>query len=114
MLAVALSRPKPAPPPAPAPETEKPLEGFLTRDAIKSFYVHGSANPELISPDNWNHDFGLMTRPHSVRINLDLFYDYRTNVALYPKWQAFLREKQPKTLRWDCVVPPRLYGNCRV
>ena len=81
-----------------APETEKPLEGFLTRDAIKSFYVHGSANPELISPDNWNHDFGLMTRPHSVRINLDLFYDYRTNVALYPKWQAFLREKQPKTL----------------
>ena len=47
-------------------ETEKPLEGFLTRDAIKSFYVHGSPNPELIGPDNWNYDFGLMTRPHSV------------------------------------------------
>ena len=60
--------------------------------------MHGSPNPELIGPDNWNYDFGLMTRPHSVRINLDLFYDYRTNVDLYPKWQAFLRQRQPKTL----------------
>jgi pimeloyl-ACP methyl ester carboxylesterase len=33
-----------------------------------------------------------------VRINLDLFYDYRTNVELYPEWQKFLRERQPKTL----------------
>jgi pimeloyl-ACP methyl ester carboxylesterase len=39
-----------------------------------------------------------MQRPNSVRINLDLFYDYRTNVELYPWWQAFLREHQPKTL----------------
>jgi pimeloyl-ACP methyl ester carboxylesterase len=39
-----------------------------------------------------------MQRPHSVRINLDLFYDYRTNVALYPQWQKFLRDRQPKTL----------------
>jgi hypothetical protein len=29
---------------------------------------------------------------------MDLFYDYRTNVALYPKWQAFLKENQPKTI----------------
>lgn len=39
-----------------------------------------------------------MARPNSVRINLDLFYDYRTNVAQYPEWQAFLRKNQPKTL----------------
>lgn len=80
------------------PETEKPLEGFLTRDAIKSFYLHGAPHPELISPDNWNSDYGFMQRPHSVRMNLDLFYDYRTNVALYPQWQKFLRDRQPKTL----------------
>jgi len=78
--------------------TEKPLEGFLTHDAIKSFYLHGAARPELISPDNWESDYGFMLRPHSVRINLDLFYDYRTNVALYPEWQKFLRDRQPKTL----------------
>jgi pimeloyl-ACP methyl ester carboxylesterase len=81
-----------------SPETEKPLTAFLTREAIKSFYLHGAAQPELISPDNWESDFGFMQRPHAMRINLDLFYDYRTNVALYPEWQKLLRDRQPKTL----------------
>ena len=39
-----------------------------------------------------------MQRPNAIRINLDLFYDYRTNVALYPTWQALLRDRQPKTI----------------
>jgi pimeloyl-ACP methyl ester carboxylesterase len=81
-----------------SPETEKPLAGFLTHDAIKGIYLHGAKNPELISPDNWEIDSALMQRPNVVRINLDLFYDYRTNVPLYPAWQAFLREHQPKTI----------------
>ena len=79
-------------------ETERPLEGFLTRDTIKAIYMQGAKKPEAISPDNWNSDFYFMQRPHSVRMNLDLFYDYRTNVGLYPKWQAFMRDRQPKTL----------------
>jgi pimeloyl-ACP methyl ester carboxylesterase len=79
-------------------ETEKPLEGFLTRDTIKAIYMQGAKQPEAISPDNWDSDFYFMQRPHSVRLNLDLFYDYRTNVGLYPKWQAFMRDRQPKTL----------------
>jgi pimeloyl-ACP methyl ester carboxylesterase len=81
-----------------SPETEKPLAGFLTHDAIKGIYLHGAQHPELISPDNWKSDYGFMQRPHAVRINLDLFYDYRTNVAFYPQWQSFLRDRQPKTL----------------
>jgi pimeloyl-ACP methyl ester carboxylesterase len=79
-------------------QTEEPLEGFLTRDTIKAIYMQGAKKPEAISPDNWDSDFYFMQRPHSVRMNLDLFYDYRTNVGLYPKWQAFMRERQPKTL----------------
>ncbi|MGH7784561.1 MAG: alpha/beta fold hydrolase, partial [Candidatus Binatia bacterium] len=79
-------------------ETEKPLEAFLTHDTIKAIYLHGAKDPESISPDNWESDFAFMQRPDAVRVNLDLFYDYRTNVELYPKWQAFLRENQPKTL----------------
>jgi pimeloyl-ACP methyl ester carboxylesterase len=80
------------------PETEKPIASFLELDAIKSFYLHGHKKPELISPDNWNMDFHFMERPNARRIQLDLFYDYRTNVALYPKWQAFLRDRQPNTI----------------
>jgi pimeloyl-ACP methyl ester carboxylesterase len=80
------------------PETEKPLYGFLELDVIKQVYLHGHKNPELISPDNWDVDYRFMERPNARRVQMDLFYDYRTNVALYPKWQEFLREHQPKTL----------------
>jgi pimeloyl-ACP methyl ester carboxylesterase len=74
-----------------SPETERPLAAFLEHDAIKSIYVFGAQNPDRISPDNWESDSGFMQRPNAKRVQLDLFYDYRTNVELYPKWQAFLR-----------------------
>ena len=80
------------------PETEKPLAAFLEHDAIKNIYLHGARREELISPDNWQSDFAFMERPMARRVQLDLFYDYRTNVALYPKWQQFLRDRQPKTV----------------
>ena len=80
------------------PETERPLLGFLTRDTIRTIYLHGAKRPELVSPDNWESDIAFLQRPNAVRLNLDLFYDYRTNVPLYPAWQTFLRERQPETL----------------
>ena len=79
-------------------ETEAPLAAFLQLDAIKQVYLHGHKNPELISPDNWNMDFRFMERLNARQEQMDLFYDYRTNVALYPHWQEFLRVHQPKTL----------------
>jgi pimeloyl-ACP methyl ester carboxylesterase len=53
---------------------------------------------DLVSPDAWESDIAFLQRPHAARLHLDLFYDYRTNVPLYRKWQAFLREQQPKTI----------------
>jgi pimeloyl-ACP methyl ester carboxylesterase len=81
-----------------SPETEQPLLGFLTRETIRTIYLHGATRPELVSPDAWESDIAFMQRPHAVRLNLDLFYDYRTNVPLYPAWQAFLRERRPATI----------------
>ena len=81
-----------------SPETEAPLHSFLTPETIKAIYLHGAEHPELISPDNWESDSAFMQRPHAVRLNLDLFYDYRTNVPLYPEWQRLLRERKPQTL----------------
>ncbi len=80
------------------PETEKPLEAFLEQEQIKGIYLHGARDPNRISPDNWVIDAALLQRPNAKRVQLDLFYDYRNNVTLYPQWQAFLRERQPKTL----------------
>ena len=80
------------------PATEKPLEAFLQPDTVKLVYTHGHPRPELISPDNWNMDLHYLDRPNARQVQLDLFYDYRTNVELYSQWQAFLRKQQPKTI----------------
>lgn len=81
------------------PETEKPLAGILTLEPIRDlFYLAGSRHPERISPDAWTSDLAFLARPHAVRINLDLFYDYRNNVARYPTWHALFRKLTPKTL----------------
>jgi len=80
------------------PETEAPLEAFLEHDTVKAIYTTGHRYPELISPDNWNMDLFFLARPHAHRAQLDLFYDYRTNAALYPTWQERLRATQPKTI----------------
>jgi pimeloyl-ACP methyl ester carboxylesterase len=80
------------------PDTEQGVAGLLAFETIKTVYLHGHKHPELISPDNWNMDFRFMERPNARQVQMDLFYDYRTNVALYPQWQKFLREKQPRTL----------------
>lgn len=52
----------------------------------------------LLAPDGWQHDQSLMDREGNADIQLDIFYDYRTNIPLYPKWQALLREKQTPLL----------------
>src|SRR5215470_5354739 len=73
-------------------ETEQGVAGLLEFDTIRAVYLHGHKRPELISPDNWNMDFRFMERPNARRAQMDLFYDYRTNVELYPQWQNFLRK----------------------
>jgi pimeloyl-ACP methyl ester carboxylesterase len=80
------------------PEAEKALYGFLEPATVRAVYTHGHPKPEVISPDNWNMDSFFLARPNAKQVQLDFFYDYRTNVELYPKWQAFLRSHQPRTI----------------
>lgn len=71
---------------------------LLTIEATKWQYTNGVRNPEAIAPDNWFHDQYLMDRPGNKDIQLQLFYDYRSNPPLYPEWQAYFRKYQPPTL----------------
>ena len=80
------------------PETEKALLGVFSREGLKWQYTHGTRNPENINPDTWNLDFLRMSRPGAHEIHLDLFYDYRNNISMYPKWQQYLRTHQPRML----------------
>src|SRR6185312_7013482 len=80
-------------------KNEQGVAGLLELDTVKAVYLTGSPVPELVSPDSWNSDYRLtLQRDHARRIQMDLFYDYRTNPALYPQWQAFLKQHQPKTI----------------
>ncbi|MFT4541867.1 MAG: pimeloyl-ACP methyl ester carboxylesterase [Planctomycetota bacterium] len=74
------------------------LRGLLSIDATKWQFQDGTRNPESISPDNWLVVQPLLNRPGNQDIQLAMFYDYRTNVALYPRWQQYFRENLPPTL----------------
>lgn len=71
---------------------------LVTQKATIFQYTDGVSDLSRISPDNWVHDQALLDRPGNKDIQLDLFYDYRTNVPLYPQFQQFFRERKPPTL----------------
>jgi pimeloyl-ACP methyl ester carboxylesterase len=79
-------------------EREKPLRGFLTREATIWQYTHGVRDKDAISPDNWNVDQPLLDRPGNAEVQLALFHSYGSNPPLYPTWQAYFRTHQPPTL----------------
>ena len=79
-------------------ENREALRPFTAIEGTKWQYTHGVKDPSLISPDAWTLDQAGLDRPGNAEIQLDLFYDYRTNLPLYPKFQAWFREKQPPTL----------------
>lgn len=74
------------------------LYSLVTPEITKFQYTDGVADLSRISPDNWVHDQTLLDRPGNADIQMDIFYDYRTNLPLYPSVQAYFREHQPPTL----------------
>lgn len=82
----------------PSPANAEPLHGFLTLDGTKWQFTAGTRDPSKISPDNFWHVQYLLDRPGNAAIQLKLFYDYRTNLARYPAWQALFQEHQPPVL----------------
>ena len=79
-------------------ENGKALEGFHAPAGLEWQYTHGVKDKANISPDTWSVDLQHLTRPENNEIQLAMFYDYRTNVPLYPKWQQYFRDHQPPTL----------------
>jgi pimeloyl-ACP methyl ester carboxylesterase len=71
---------------------------LLSLATTKSRHAGGDPNAERHDPDLWTDEFFFLNQPGQAEIQSDLFYDYRTNVDSYPKWQAWMREKQPRLL----------------
>ena len=82
----------------PTPANRAALRDFLTPDATKSQYLYGVQDETLMAPEAYALDSALLARPGNDEIQLDLFLDYASNVALYPKFQEYFRTKQPPLL----------------
>ena len=80
------------------PETEKPAREFVSLEGTKFHWLVGARDPEAVNPDNWVLDQALLDRPGVQDYQVDLLENYKSNIALYPVWQAAFRAHQPKTL----------------
>jgi len=81
-----------------SPTSRDALRPFLTLGGTMWQYTQGVPNVTLLSPDAWTTDQYYLDRAGNNEIQLDLFYDYRNNVALYPVWHTYFRSYQPPTL----------------
>ena len=82
----------------PTEKNRAALRDFLSPDSVKWQYTHGARVESVIPPEYYTLDSALLARPGNDDIQLDLFLDYASNVALYPKFQEYFRAKRPPLL----------------
>lgn len=90
---------------------------LLSLAATRARHLGSDPNEERYDPDLWTDEFAFLSQPGQADIQSDLFYDYRTNVEAYPKWQAWMRERQPRLLviwgKYDPSFDPSEANNYR-
>ena len=74
------------------------LRAFLKPETTIWQYTHGVPDPAVVSPDGYSLDNFYLARPGADEVQLDLFRDYRSNVALYPAFQQYFKTRQPPFL----------------
>lgn len=74
------------------------VDAFVGYEGTRARHLGTSPNPERYDPDEWGDEFVMLSHPGQRAIQAALLYDYQTNVASYPRWQAWLREHKPKLL----------------
>ena len=82
----------------PTAQNRAALRDFLTPESTRWQYVHGVSDETLVAPESYTLDSALLARPGNDEIQLDLFLDYASNVALYPKFQEYFRAQKPSLL----------------
>jgi pimeloyl-ACP methyl ester carboxylesterase len=73
-------------------------KNLLSLETTKTRHIGDDPKIELYDPDLWTDEYAFLKAPGQAQIQSDLFYDYRTNVDAYPKWQAWMQKTQPKLL----------------
>ena len=81
-----------------SPTNREALRSLLTPETTYWQYTHGVSEPGRVSPDGYTLDDHYLERPGAAEVQLDLFGDYKSNVALYPDFQSYFREHKPRLL----------------
>ena len=82
------------------------FDALVSLTATEQRHTLGTSHPQRYNPDTWTDEYAHLSRPGQREIQADLLYDYRTNVASYSAWQAWLREHKPSTLVvWGRTIP---------
>ncbi len=81
-----------------SPKNRAALRTFLAPEATQWQYTHGVADATAVSPDGYSLDNFYLARPGADEVQLDLFGDYKSNVALYPTFQNYFRTHKPRLL----------------
>jgi pimeloyl-ACP methyl ester carboxylesterase len=90
------------------------LDAFVSLEGARQRHLGNTPNPERYNPDTWTDEYAILSRPGEREIQGELLYDYQSNLASYPRWQAWLRQHRPPTLviwgRYDpsFIVPGAL------
>ena len=74
------------------------LRAFLAPETTVWQYTHGVPDSTAVSPDGYSLDNFYLSRPGVAETQLDLFGDYKSNVALYPRFQEYFRRHRPPLL----------------
>jgi pimeloyl-ACP methyl ester carboxylesterase len=82
----------------PSQANREALRAFLTPETTRWQYTHGVTDETMVSPDGWSLDDFYLARPCADEVQLDLFGDYKSNVALYPTFQNYFRTHKPQFL----------------
>jgi pimeloyl-ACP methyl ester carboxylesterase len=82
----------------PSQANREALRAFLAPETTVWQYTHGVVDTASVSPDGYSLDNFYLARPGSEEVQLDLFGDYKSNVALYPEFQSYFRNHKPPLL----------------
>ncbi|MBD9566937.1 alpha/beta hydrolase [Ensifer sp. ENS08] len=77
---------------------EEQVRQLLTLEMTRAQYVGGTKDPDLVAPDGWTMDQHFLDRPDRRQPQIDLAFDYKSNLARYGEWQEWLRRERPPTL----------------
>jgi pimeloyl-ACP methyl ester carboxylesterase len=87
-------------------EHDEQVDKFTSLEGAKQRHLGTSSYPEHYDPDSWTDEYAFLSRPGQRQIQADLLYDYRTNVAAYPQWQAWMRaHRLPTLVLWGRYDP---------